>query len=102
MSFNELVLAEVSCYKSEPELELRESSIKWWKSHHQSYPNQARWRENTWEYLQPLSHQNTYSALLQIWSQQSEAALNPENVEKLFLHDNLPNPSLSYKRAKTD
>ena len=37
VSLNELVLAELSRYKSEPVLELKEKPLEWWKSHHQSY-----------------------------------------------------------------
>ena len=35
VSLNELVLAELSRYKSEPVLELKEKPLEWWKSHHQ-------------------------------------------------------------------
>ena len=39
VSLNELVLVELSRYKSEPVLELHvnEKPLEWWKSHHQSY-----------------------------------------------------------------
>ena len=37
VSLNELVLVELSRYKSEPVLELKEKPLEWWKSHYQSY-----------------------------------------------------------------
>ena len=39
VSYNELVIAELSCYKSEPILELKGKPLEWWKDHQHSYPN---------------------------------------------------------------
>ena len=38
VSFNELVQAKLSCYKSEPLLELKGKPLEWWKYHEHSYP----------------------------------------------------------------
>ena len=38
VSFNELVQAELSRYKSEPLLELKGKPLEWWKYHEHSYP----------------------------------------------------------------
>ena len=39
VSHNELVIAELSRYKSEPTLELKGKPLEWWKDHQHSYPN---------------------------------------------------------------
>ena len=36
------VWAELSQYKSEQVLELKENPIKWWKAHHQAYTHLAK------------------------------------------------------------
>ena len=41
VSLNELVLVELSRYKSEPVLELKKKPLERWKSHYQSYPHLA-------------------------------------------------------------
>lgn len=42
VSLNDLVLAELSRYKSEPILEVKEKPMEWWRSHHPSYPHLAK------------------------------------------------------------
>ena len=42
VSYNELVMAKLSCHKSEPILELKGKPLDWWKNHQHSYPNLSR------------------------------------------------------------
>lgn len=42
VSFGELVLAELSRYKSEPVLDLKEKPLEWWRLHYLLYPHLAK------------------------------------------------------------
>ena len=42
VSFNELVQAELSRYKSEPVVGLKKKPLEWRRAHHQSYPHLAK------------------------------------------------------------
>jgi len=98
--FNELVRAELSWYKSEQVLELKENPMKCWKAHHQAYPHLAKMAQ---KYLGVVATSVQLERLFSaagIVVNTKRSALDPENVEKLvFLHDNLPPLCSSYKRT---
>ena len=100
VSLNELVRTELSCYKSEPVLGLKEKPLEWWRLHHQSYPNLAKVAR---KYLGVVATSVPSERLFSTAGKPvntKRSALDPENIEKLvFLHDNLPAVCLPYKRA---
>lgn len=100
VSLTDLVLDELSRYKSEPVLELKEKPLEWWRLHHQSYPHLAKMaRKYLGVVVTSVPSERLFSTTGTIFSAK-RAALDPENVETLvFLHDNLPSLSLPYKRA---
>ena len=85
VSLNELVLAGLSQYKSEPVLELKEKPLEWWKSHYQLYPPiQQRWHVNIWVWLLHQYHQRDFLVLLAILSMQSDQHLIQRLLKVLF------------------
>ena len=102
VSHNELVMAEISRYKSEP-LELKGRPLEWWNKHKHSFPNLSRMAQ---KYLGVVAtsvpSERLFSRAGNI-ATSKRSALDPENVEKLvFLHDNLPSlkDHLPYQQAK--
>ena len=83
MSFNELVLAELSQYKSERVLELKEKPLEWWKSHHQSYPHlEMVARKYLGVVATSVSSERPFRNAGNIVNAK-QSALDPENVESL-------------------
>ena len=101
VSYNELVMAELSRYKSEPILKLKGKPLDRWKNYQHSYPNLSRM---ACRYLGVVAtsvpSERLFSTAGNVVTMK-RCALEPENVEKLvFLHDNLPPVKLSYQRLK--
>ena len=102
VSFNELVLAELSRYKSEPLLELDGKPLEWWRYHEHSYPKLSYIAK---KYLGVVAtsvpSEQLFSTAGNVVTAK-RSSLDPDNVEKLvFLHENLsPLEDLPYQRAK--
>ena len=94
-------MSEVSRYKAEPLLNLDEDVLLWWKHHAPSYPYLTKMAR---KYLGIIATSVPSERLFSTAGNTVNAkrsSLDPANAEKLvFLHDNLPNIDLPYKRIK--
>ena len=101
VSHNELVMAELSRYKSEAVLELNGKPLEWWNKYKHSFPNLSLMaRKYLGVVATSVPSERLFSCAGNIVTSK-RPALEPENVEKLvFLHDNLPSlKNLPYQRA---
>ena len=101
VSHNELVMAELSRYKSEAVLELNGKPLEWWNKYKHSFPNLSLMaRKYLGVVATSVPSERLFSCAGNIVTSK-RSALEPENVEKLvFLHDNLPSfKNLPYQRA---
>jgi len=87
VSYNELVIAKLSCYKSEQVLKLKE----WWNNLQHSCPNLSHMAQKYLGVVATLVPSERLFSTADNDVTAKRCALEPENVEKLvFLHDNLP------------
>ena len=90
VSYSELVIAELSRYKSQPILGLKRRPLEWWRNHEHLYPKLSQMAR---KYLGVVTTSVTSERLFSTAGNvvtSKRSALEPENVEKLvFLHDNL-------------
>jgi len=83
VSYNEMVMAELSHYKSEPILELKGKPLEWWKNHQHSYPNlSCMARRYLGVVAASVPSKSLFSTAGNIVTAK-RCALEPENVEKL-------------------
>ena len=101
VSYSVLMNAEISRYKSESSLNLREDPLKWWRLYHHSFPHLA---DAAQKYLAIVATSTTSERLFSTAGNiitAKRSALSTENVNKLvFLHENLPEEHLPYKRLQ--
>ena len=101
VSYSVLMNAEISRYKSESSLNLREDPLKWWRLYHHSFPHLA---DAAQKYLAIVATSTTSERLFSTAGNiitTKRSALSTENVNKLvFLHENLREEHLPYKRLQ--
>ena len=100
VSFNDLILSELSRFKAEPLLKLQGDVLQWWRQRSMSYPHLSKMAR---KYLGIVATSVPSERLFSVTGNivnSKRSSLDPSNVEKLvFLHDNSPNiVHLPYKR----